>query len=66
MIEVYGTTIARVEEVKRGMLVPRFAGFRVVVDVCSIEESGIRLWLDDGATITLGSRDLLKWRDETN
>ena len=60
MIEVYGTTFARVEEIKRGMLVRRLAGFHVVVDVRSIEDSGIRLWLDDGATITLGSEGLVE------
>ena len=60
MIEVYGTTFARVGEIKRGMLVRRLAGFQVVVDVRWIEDSGIRLWLDDGATITLGSEGLVE------
>ena len=60
MIEVYGTTFARVGEIKRGMLVRRLAGFYVVVDVHSIEDTGIRLWLDDGATITLGSEGLVE------
>jgi hypothetical protein len=60
MIEVYGTTFAHIEEIKRGMLVRRLAGFHVVVDVRSIEDSGIRLWLDDGATITLGSEGLIE------
>ena len=60
MIEVYGTTFAHIEEIKRGMLVRRLAGFHVVVDVRSIEDSGIRLWLDDGATITLGSEGLVE------
>ncbi|HVR45279.1 MAG TPA: hypothetical protein VMT95_01370 [Candidatus Binatia bacterium] len=60
MIEVYGTTFAHIEELKRGMLVRRLAGFHVVVDVRSIEDSGIRLWLDDGATITLGSEGLIE------
>ncbi|HVR45236.1 MAG TPA: hypothetical protein VMT95_01150 [Candidatus Binatia bacterium] len=54
MIEVYGTTFARVKEIKRGMLVRRLAGFRVVVDVRLIEDDATRLWLDDGSTITLG------------
>ena len=60
MIEVYGTTFAHIEEIKRGMLVRRLAGFHVVVDVRSIEDSGIRLWLDDGATITLGAQGLIE------
>jgi hypothetical protein len=60
MIEVYGTTFACVGEIKRGMLVRRLAGFHVVVDVKSIEDDGIRIWLDDGATITLGSEGLVE------
>jgi hypothetical protein len=60
MIEVYGTTFARVEEIKRGMLVRRLAGFHVVVDVRLIEDNGILLWLDDGATITLGAEGLVE------
>jgi hypothetical protein len=60
VIEVYGTTFARVEEIKRGMLVRRLADFHVVVDVRSIEDSGVRLWLDDGATIILGSKGLVE------
>lgn len=52
MIEVYGTTFARVDEIKRGMLVRQLAGFHVVVDVRSIEDNGVRLWLDDGGTVT--------------
>ena len=60
MIEVYGTTFARVEEIKRGMLVRRLAGFHVVVDVRVIEDNAVRLWLDDGDTITLGSDGLVE------
>ena len=60
MIKVYGTTFARVGEIKRGMLVRRLAGFHVVVDVGLIEEDGVRIWLDDGATITLGSEGLIE------
>ena len=60
MIEIYGTTFARVEEIKRGMLVRWLAGFHVVVDVRSIEDNGVRLWLDDGDTITLGSEGLVE------
>ncbi|MBV9719285.1 MAG: hypothetical protein JOZ77_08195 [Candidatus Eremiobacteraeota bacterium] len=60
MIEVYGTTFARVTEIKRGMLVRRIAGFHVVVDLRSIEDDGIRIWLDDGGTITLGSNGLVE------
>jgi hypothetical protein len=33
VIEVYGTTLACIREIKRGMLVRRLAGFHVVVDV---------------------------------
>jgi hypothetical protein len=50
MIEVYGTTFACGGEVKRGMLVRRLAGFHVVVDVQLIEDDGVRICLDDGAT----------------
>jgi hypothetical protein len=60
MIEVYGTTFARVTEVTRGMLVRRLAGFHVVVDVRLIEEDATRLWLDDGSTITLGVTGLVE------
>lgn len=60
MIEIYGTTFARVAEVRRGMLVRRLAGFQVVVDVRSIEDDGVRIWLDDGGTITLGSKGLVE------
>ncbi len=60
MIEVYGTTLACIREIKRGMLVRRFAGFHVVVDVRTIEEDGVRLWLDDGSTITLGAKGLVE------
>jgi hypothetical protein len=41
------------------MLVRRLAGFHVV-DVRSIEDGGIRIWLDDGGTITLGSNGLVE------
>jgi hypothetical protein len=54
MIEVYGTTLARITEIRRGMLVRRLAGFHVVVDRKGIEDDAIRLWLDGGSTITLG------------
>jgi hypothetical protein len=60
MIEVYGTTFARVSEIKRGMLVRRLAGFHVVVDVRSIEDDGVRIWLDNGRTFTLGSNGLVE------
>lgn len=59
MIEVYGTTFACIREIKRGMLVRR-AGFHVVVDVRTIEEDAVRLWLDDGSTITLGAKGLVE------
>ncbi len=60
MIEVYGTTLACITEIKRGMLVRRLAGFHVVVDVRTIEEDAVRLWLDDGSTITLGAKGLVE------
>ena len=53
-------TFACVDETKRGMLVRRLAGFHVVVDVRSIGDNGVRLWLDDGGTITLGSEGPLE------
>jgi hypothetical protein len=60
MIEVYGTTFACVGEIRRGMLVRRLASFHVVVDVRLIEDDGVRVWLDDGGTITLGSKGLVE------
>lgn len=60
MIEVYGTSFARVTEIKRGMLVRRLAGFHVVADVRVIEEGAVRLWLDDGSTVTLGASGLIE------
>jgi hypothetical protein len=60
MIEVYGTTFASIREVKRGMLVRRLAGFHVVVDIRTIEKDAIRLWLEDGTTITLGPKGLVE------
>ena len=60
MISVYGTTFAHVSEISRGMLVRRFAGFHVVVDVKSIEDDGVRLWLSDGSTFTLGDDGLVE------
>lgn len=60
MIEVYGTTFARITEIKRGMLVRRLAAFHIVVDVRVIEDDAARLWLDDGSTISLGSRGLVE------
>jgi hypothetical protein len=60
MISVYGTTFAHVSEISRGMLVRRLAGFHVVVDVKSIEDGGVRLWLSDGNTITLGREGLVE------
>jgi hypothetical protein len=59
MIEVHGTTFARITEIKRGMLLRRLAAFHAVVDVCPIENRATRLWLDDGSTITLGARGLV-------
>jgi hypothetical protein len=58
MISVYSTTFAHVSEISRGMLVRRLAGLHVVVDVKSVEDGGVRLWLSDGSTITLGPEGL--------
>lgn len=60
MIEVCGTTLAHIGEIKRGMLVRRLAGFHVVVDVRTVEEDAIRLWLDDGSTVSLGPEGLIE------
>ena len=56
MIEVYGTTLALVTEIKPAMLVRWLAGFHVVVDVQRVDDGAIRVWLDDGDTITLGPK----------
>jgi hypothetical protein len=42
------------------MLVRRLAGFHVIVDVGSTEDDAVRLWLEDGSTITLGSSGLVE------
>jgi hypothetical protein len=60
MISVYGTTFAQVSEIARGMLVRRLAGFYVVVDIKAVEDTGTRLWLSDGSTITLGPEGLVE------
>ena len=60
MISVYGTTFAHVSEIARGMLVRRLAGFHVVVDIATIEDDGVRIWLSDGSTITLGPEGLVE------
>lgn len=60
MIEIYGTTFACATEIKRGMLVRWLAGFHVAVDVQSIEDEAIRIWLDDGNTITLRQGGLVE------
>lgn len=60
MIAVYGTTFAHVIEIKRGMLVRRLAGFHVVVDIKPVEDNGVRLWLSDESTITLGPEGLVE------
>jgi len=60
MIEIYGITFARATEIERGMLVRRLAGFHVIVDVGSTEDDAVRLWLEDGSTITLGSSGLVE------
>ena len=60
MIPVYGTTFAQVSEITRGMLVRRLAGFHVVVDIKAVEDTGTRLWLSDGSTITLGGEGLVE------
>jgi hypothetical protein len=60
MISVYGTTFGQVSEIARGMLVRRLAGFHVVVDIKDVEDTGTRLWLTDGSTITLGPEGLVE------
>jgi hypothetical protein len=60
MVGIYGTTLALITEIKRGMLVRRLASFHVVVDVRTIEGDAVRLWLDDGSTITLGAQGLVE------
>ena len=60
MISVYGTTFAHVREIARGMLVRRLGGFYVVVDIAPFEDDGIRIWLSNGSTITLGRDGLVE------
>jgi hypothetical protein len=60
MIEIYGTIFGRITEITRGMPVRRLTGFHVVVDINVIGENAIRLWLDDGSTIMLGSTGLVE------
>ncbi|MHB8432250.1 MAG: hypothetical protein ACYDCA_01355 [Candidatus Tyrphobacter sp.] len=59
MIEVYGTTLALITEIKPAMLIRWLAAFHVVVDVQQVDEA-IRLWLDNGETITLGPTGLVE------
>jgi hypothetical protein len=60
VIEVYGTTLALITEIKPAMLVRWLAGFHVVVDVQRVDDGAIRVWLDDGDTITLGPTGLVE------
>jgi hypothetical protein len=60
MIEVYGTTLALITEIKPAMLVRWLAAFHVVVDVHGVDDGAIRLWLDNGDTITLGPSGLVE------
>lgn len=60
MVELYGTTLAGITEIKRGMLVRPLASFYIVVDARTIEEDAVRLWLDDGSTITFGAQGLVE------
>lgn len=36
------------------------AGFLVVVDIAAIGDEGIRIWLNDGSTISLGPEGLVE------
>jgi hypothetical protein len=60
MIEVYSTTLALITEIKPAMLVRWLAAFHVVVDVHGVDDGAIRLWLDNGDTITLGPTGLVE------
>ena len=60
MIEIFGTTFALTTEIKPAMLVRWLAGFHVVSDVQRVDEGAIRLWLDNGETITLGPTRLVE------
>jgi hypothetical protein len=55
-----GHNFAHVSEISRSVLVRRIAGFHVVVDLKSVENGGVRLWLNDGSTITLGHDGLVE------
>jgi hypothetical protein len=59
MVEVYGSTLAQITEIQRGHVVRWLACWHVVVDIATIED-GVRLWLDDGCTITLGTEGLVE------
>ena len=60
VVEIYGTTFAGISEIERGNLVRRHASWGVVVDIAQVEDDAIRLWLDDGSTITLGKTGLVE------
>ena len=60
MVEIFGTTFALITEIKPAMLVRWLAGFHVVTDVQRVDEGAIRLWLDNGETITLGPTGLVE------
>jgi hypothetical protein len=60
MIEVYGTTLALITEIKPAMLVRWLAAFHVLVDVHGVDEGANPLCLDNGHTITLGPTGLVE------
>jgi hypothetical protein len=59
MVEIFGSTFAQIDEIQRGYLVRRIDAWRVVVDIAQVED-GVRLWLDDGSTLTLGATGLVE------
>jgi hypothetical protein len=60
MISVCGTTFAHVSEIARGMWSGDLPVFMWSSTTQAIEDSGTRLWLSDGSTITLGPEGLVE------
>ena len=60
MIEVYGTALALVTEIRPAMLVRWLGRLHVVTDVQRVDEGANCLWLGSGDTITLGPTGLVE------
>lgn len=60
MVETYGTSLARVTEVTRGMLVRQSSGFQIAVDISTVGRKQLCLALSDGSRIMMGRLGLVE------